>query len=717
VAANADSDAGLSLSRNSKLGNPARDNADCDWVEWVLKPVDPGELPPGHQGPLPKVKELEVVGRTDGAGAIAVKKGQYILIRVAYASGNVAGTFNATLVIQLGATSEVPLSLFIADVRTTFIITPLLIQQGQHIDLPVSVKSVAGPGVDVSYKMSPLQLHTGITLAPVSVHLNTNEEKQIKLTFQAAPDAPLGPNTLFVDQIAFRPMGILLPVNIAPAVASGPGHNREGPFCVFADPPGSIGVAPRAYGLKDGLPRKSQLTYALTGALPTPSGQQPIGFFAGVIALAFQTWAVAAPSINATLASPGNVDITIGSAVLNTSPTGTKAGNTNQEGSQIQFDTANFLWRPNQASVLAGDPGNTVSLLAIAIHEIGHALGLLHSTNPAAVMSPFGGNLEALNPEDSAAIKALYGWAPQSVVTGAVGTETGPALCGCDGTLVLAWRGIGDDFNIRFAISSNGKSWSDPQLVPGAASSGSPSLAWNGNLLWMAWKGVPGDQGVYYATWNLKDSWNVVSSPISGVGSSHGPSIAIAGTPILVWKGIAGDSGIYFSKFSSPGGWGGQNNIGGVGTSDSPAVGADPVTGVPRMVWKGVAGDDALYTSTLRGPFWQPQQDVAWVVVGNAAAGTITVGRPGSNFGPSIVTAFGQMLMAWRGVGDDQDIYFTQAAPDPAIAGQSIAEWSTQAKVGSVATSDRPTIASLKGNTYIAWKGIAGDHNIYTTFV
>src|SRR5262245_54818560 len=57
-------------------------------MEWVLKEVDPGELPLSHHGPLPKVKTLEVVQQTDGTSSVALKKGQKVLVRVQYAALN-----------------------------------------------------------------------------------------------------------------------------------------------------------------------------------------------------------------------------------------------------------------------------------------------------------------------------------------------------------------------------------------------------------------------------------------------------------------------------------------------------------------------------------------------------------------------------------------------------------------------------------------------------
>jgi hypothetical protein len=185
----------------------------------------------------------------------------------------------------------------------------------------------------------------------------------------------------------------------------------------------------------------------------------------------------------------------------------------------------------------------------------------------------------------------------------------------------------------------------------------------------------------------------------------------------MVWKGLPGDSGLYFSQFNPGiGKWASQNVIGGVGSSDRPYVAADPVTNTPRIVWKGIQGDHALYTSTLRSQFWQPQQEVAWVVAGNGGAGTVEVGRPASEFGPCLVNAAGKIFMVWRGINDDQDLWFTQGAPDAPLGGQAIVEWSTQANVRGFATSSRPAIAFFNGNIFLAWKGVADDHAIYTTF-
>lgn len=51
------------------------------------------------------------------------------------------------------------------------------------------------------------------------------------------------------------------------------------------------------------------------------------------------------------------------------------------------------------------------TLFSVALHEIGHSLGLDDSTDPTSVMfEHVGNNLTTLGPSDIAAIRALYGW-------------------------------------------------------------------------------------------------------------------------------------------------------------------------------------------------------------------------------------------------------------------------------------------------------------------
>jgi hypothetical protein len=191
---------------------------DITIMEWVMEPVDPGDLPPGHKGPPPKQRVLEIVAQSAGSSPIKVKKDQYVLVRVQYVALNIPGTFTGTLIIQGDTWAPIvdSLSLFLAQVTTDFLSTPLVIWQGQQASIPISVHHGFGPATDVSYDTSVLQSHTGLTLLPNSFHLEPGQIVNGVQTFQAALDAPLGENTLFVDQIAFGRHGLLLPVTITP---------------------------------------------------------------------------------------------------------------------------------------------------------------------------------------------------------------------------------------------------------------------------------------------------------------------------------------------------------------------------------------------------------------------------------------------------------------------------------------------------------------------
>jgi hypothetical protein len=508
-------------------------------------------------------------------------------------------------------------------------------------------------------------------------------------------------------------------LNLArPASARDMAVMHPGRFCGFPDPPKGIGLHTTAYTLK-GIRRKLNLSWTVSGSGLGVTNPQP------VLNTAFQRWqngvtvsGSTAPALTLNFVpspppplSPASADITITFRSLNTPPGPfVVLGKTAPDGSTIQLDSAT-LWAPNVGALVPGSR----DLLAVAMHEIGHALGLLHSTSDNSVMNPFAGNVETLTPDDLNGASALYGWEPQRQILGR-GSDRGPALCACGGVLAMAWKGIGDDQQIYFSTSTDGLNWTPQVPIPGIGTSDSPSLAWDGANLWMAWKGVPGDQSLFFATTSNPLAWPANPGQlIPGVGSSFGPLIATLPRPSLAWKGVEGDSGLFFSTFTAGGNppWSAQQRIAGVGSSDRPALVAD-VNNLPLLVWTGVTGDYNLYASNLTGIFWQPQQKVSWIVPGNGPVGGTEIDFPGSFFSPGTARVGNRVLLFWRGTGEDQQIWFTQRALDT-VGGAQVIEWSSQGNIPGVGTSDRPAAAFFNGRVHVAWKGVGNDHNIFMT--
>ena len=480
---------------------------------------------------------------------------------------------------------------------------------------------------------------------------------------------------------------------------------NNGIFCDFPDPLQGVGLHTTAYTLKE-FKRKLTLYWAIAMEPDGVTLQQLPGVnMQGVIVDAFRVWKLNVPKLNF-LYNQGSPDITFSVGPL--APD--KIGSATRDGTSIVFSTL-VMWTDKNPI-----PAGSNNLLSVAIHEIGHAIGLLHNWSQSSVMYKSSLGLELLSDDDVRAANALYGWETQQPIPNR-GSDCGPAICACGNVLVMAWKGIEGDSSIFYSSSTDGTHWSDQKIIEGVGTSDTPSLAWDGTLLWMAWVGVPGDSALYYATTNDPTSWPPNPGlPISNVGSSNGPSIAMVPEPMLIWKGFDDDSTIYFSIFNAGNNppWFEQTPVGGVGTSDRPALVRD-ISGDPLMVWKGIVDDSNLYFSCKTGTLWQPQRFVSWNVPVNAAPGTEGVKLPGTSNGPGITTDFSRIFLAWRGAGNDSSIWFTQRTSDIIDGVNVVGLWSSQGNIPDVGTSHRPAVAFFSGRIYVTWKGVGDDSTLWIT--
>ena len=102
-----------------------------------------------------------------------------------------------------------------------------------------------------------------------------------------------------------------------------------------------------------------------------------------------------------------------------------------------------------------------------------------------------------------------------------------------------------------------------------------------------------------------------------------------------------------------------------------------------------------------------------WLAMARPAP--VGIGRPASATGPSVTSAGGKLLLAWRGIPDDDGLYYTQGTSTPGM--QPDLDWSTQAVIEGTGSSSSPAIAALNSRVYLAWKGIQDDHTIWMTFM
>jgi hypothetical protein len=359
------------------------------------------------------------------------------------------------------------------------------------------------------------------------------------------------------------------------------------------------------------------------------------------------------------------------------------------------------------------EPWTDAGFFSVALHEIGHALGLTHSSSPSSVMYPFDFGVTTLDRETVDAARRIYGWRRQQRL-GDRSSSDGPALAAITSTpnvtaswrSTMAWKGAGGDSRIFVASSRDGMNWGPQRALDGIRSSHGPALVGfrpsrDHTALLMAWKGEGDDQRIFWSRSFDHETFEP-HHRFDDRTSAARPALAwFDGQVVMAWRGQDGDERIWWSRFDGNS-WSPQAAIAGRTTSHSPAL---AVAGNRLcMLWKASGDDQRIHHAFLdRGPdaIWSAGLQVTYVdnnTDGAVAHSVRTSHHP-------VAAARGDALMlAYKGQTGDDALWMMQ---------WQAGEWSGPTQIPDVLSATGPGIAVIGGAVVLAWRAQGPDETLH----
>ncbi|TMR27375.1 matrilysin family metalloendoprotease [Nonomuraea zeae] len=292
---------------------------------------------------------------------------------------------------------------------------------------------------------------------------------------------------------------------------------------------------------------------------------------------------------------------------------------------------AHCFYPPPNGGAIAGDchfdeaetwsvnlPPIGIDLCTVALHELGHGLGLAHSAVQSSVMyAYYGGPLRDLTGDDVAGIQSIYGARRSWFSLG--GTVFNPAVnSNSDGRLEVFVRGLDSALHHKWQVTPNG-GWSDyaseggwvtGPIAVGRNAGGRLEVFVRGSdgALYHKWQTVPGGG---WRDWSSLGGW--VLNPVVATNADGRLEVFVTGS----------DGACYHNWQTVPnGGWSGWASLGGWvarpfatanadGRLEVFARGADNAT---QHIWQMTPGGSwsgwsSLGSTQLEGPVVGRNQD------------------------------------------------------------------------------------------------------------
>ena len=415
-----------------------------------------------------------------------------------------------------------------------------------------------------------------------------------------------------------------------------------------------------------------------TGDLPQVSIRQ-------TIRQAFTNWSNVS-ALTFTEVPAANADIVIGFF------TGNHGDGSNFDGPGNIL--AHGFYPPPNGGAIAGDlhfddaetwttnlPPTGIDLATVSLHEIGHTLGLAHSTITSSVMYAFyGGPRRSLQPDDINGIVSIYGgFATKSTLSDT--SIASPAFAEYGNRGFIAWSGTDSAHHLNVMTTDNMRVWHD-KVTLGDTSLSGPALAVYNQRLYIAWRGVGNNQ---LNIMSSADGINWGHKVTLGDTTFNRPALAVYnGKLVLGWTGTDNSRKLNIIHSTDGVTWGNKITLGDT-SIDGPALAS--IGNDLLIAWAGTDSANRLNVMRFNGASWFNK---------------VTLNET-SFASPAMVNLGGWLRLGWTGTDAARRLNVLRSTD--AVA------WTSKNTFGDNSFTG-PSLGTFGGSRVIAWTGTDTAHSL-----
>lgn len=332
----------------------------------------------------------------------------------------------------------------------------------------------------------------------------------------------------------------------------------------------------------------------------------------------------------------------------------------------LHFDDAE-TWTTN-------NPPTGFDFLTVAIHEIGHTLGLDHSADANAIMFAFySGIKQNLAPDDINGIRSIYGNQSTKAILSDT-SITSPSFCTFNNRGFIAWAGTDSQHRLNVMATDTLRVWFG-KVTMGDTSESGPALAVFNNRLFIAWRGVGNNR---LNVMSSADGVNWTNKVTLNETTFHRPALGVLDNRLVLgWTGT--DSARRLNIIQSGNGttWTSKQTL-----NDTSINGPDLCSrgGGLLICWTGTDSGRRLNVMGFNGTSWFNK---------------VTLNE-NSIAGPTIDNVGGNIVLGWTGTDSQNRLNTLRSTNGTNFFGKT-----THGDTSSFG----PTVSAMQGAPVIAWTG------------